>query len=434
MITYRVLLIYIITVLLCGMAKANPAKQDSVMVSLLTCWPGPEIYELCGHSAIRVQTSSMDSVWNYGLFNFNEPNFVYRFVKGETDYMVGGENFESFIYPYMRQGRKVVEQRLNLTDDEARKLLEMLRIESLPENRTYRYNYVYDNCATRISQRVAQATGKKIIYPDTLEYGTFRREMRAFHENYPWYQFGIDLALGAGIDVALQPENEMFVPVVMSRRYDAARLADGRPLVKSMDIIFEGSDNAVLSPTPFYLTPLFISWVVFVLIGIGCVIMITRKKLFRWIYCIWFLLCGIGGCVISFLVFISEHEATSPNILIFWLNPLQLIIALGIWWKSWRIPVAAVAWFNIVTMSIMLLMWPFQLQSANPAFFPLIGSSLALSVVYAILCKVISYNKDRKLSKNEKVNSASNSRPSKPWSPRRSSGFKRTAARNRNSR
>ena len=89
----------------------------------------------------------------------------------------------------------------------------MLREEALPRNRTYRYNYVKDNCATRIVDRVDQATDRRVIYPDTVKYGTFRREMRAYHKDYPWYQFGIDLALGSGLDAGIPGRAEMFVPI-----------------------------------------------------------------------------------------------------------------------------------------------------------------------------------------------------------------------------
>ena len=121
-----------------SIAAAQPEKAAGLTVSLLTCSPGPEIYELYGHEAIRVKGEGIDSVWNYGVFNFKEPNFVYRFVKGETDYMCVGYPTEWFFPEYVERGSRVVEQELDLSDDEARTLLGMLRTNSLPENRVYR--------------------------------------------------------------------------------------------------------------------------------------------------------------------------------------------------------------------------------------------------------------------------------------------------------
>lgn len=372
-------------------------KRDSIVVSLLTAWPGPEVYQLCGHSAIRIRGAEVDSVWNYGVFDFDEPDFVYRFVKGETDYMLVGYPTMWFMPEYLSEGRKVLEQDLNLTQDEAWKLRSLLQTEALPQNRTYRYNYVKDNCATRITDRLAQATDARLIFPDTIAYGTFRREMRAFHRDYPWYQFGIDLALGSGLDRELRANEEMFVPTVMSDRYAKATLSDGRPLVSDTRQLTPDSGHATLPATPWYLTPNFWSAICLILMAAFSVFMAWKRRILRWLYCLWFAIIGLGGCIIAFLVFASDHEATSPNMLLLWLNPLQLIMAVCVWWPRAHWPVNIMAWYNIVVLGILLIIWPFQLQSANPAFFPLMGATLALSIVYAILDYKQSYNINSKI-------------------------------------
>lgn len=372
-------------------------KRDSIVVSLLTAWPGPEVYQLCGHSAIRIRGAEVDSVWNYGVFDFDEPNFVYRFVKGETDYMLVGYPTMWFMPEYLSEGRKVLEQDLNLTQDEAWKLRSLLQTEALPQNRTYRYNYVKDNCATRITDRLGQATDARLIFPDTIAYGTFRREMRAFHRDYPWYQFGIDLALGSGLDRELRANEEMFVPTVMSDRYAGAMLSDGRRLVSDTRQLMPDSGHATLPATPWYLTPNFWSAICFILMAAFSVFMAWKRRILRWLYCLWFAIIGLGGCIIAFLVFASDHEATSPNMLLLWLNPLQLIVAVCVWWPRAHWPVNIMAWYNIVVLGILLIIWPFQLQSANTAFFPLMGATLALSIVYAILDYKQSYNINSKI-------------------------------------
>lgn len=404
-----------ITILLCGSAMAVPVKRDSLVVSLVTVWPGSEVYELDGHSALRIRSAGkdrqrqgvsafpMDSVWNYGLFDFNTPNFVYRFVKGETDYMVGGYPFAYFMPEYYVNRRRVIEQDLNLTQDEAWRLLGLLRTESMPQNCVYRYNYVLNNCATRITDRIGDAVGGKILFPDTLSYGTYRREMRAYHKNYSWYQFGIDLALGSGLDRPLRPNDEMFSPMVMSERYAGGVLPDGRPLVRDTRVLNEGSPDAVLPPTPWYLTPNFWSAVVFILAVLLTVWMAVKKRIFRWIYTLWFLLTGLTGCLVTFLVFVSTHEATSPNLLILWLNPLQLIIAIGVWSRKMKRVTLGMSWLNIITLGVLLLAWPFQSQSASPAVFPLMGATMLLSVAYAIIAHGESYNKRNKNVSRNKI-------------------------------
>ena len=396
----RISIRYILTtlaILFLAFPSVATQKRDSIVVSLLTAWPGPEVYQLCGHSAIRIRGAEVDSVWNYGVFDFDEPNFVYRFVKGETDYMLVGYPTMWFMPEYLSEGRKVLEQDLNLTQDEAWKLRSLLQTEALPQNRTYRYNYVKDNCATRITDRLAQATDARLIFPDTIAYGTFRREMRAFHRDYPWYQFGIDLALGSGLDRELRANEEMFVPTVMSDRYAKATLSDGRRLVSDTRQLMPDSGHATLPATPWYLTPNFWSAICFILMAAFSVFMAWKRRILRWLYCLWFAIIGLGGCIIAFLVFASDHEATSPNMLLLWLNPLQLIVAVCVWWPRAHWPVNIMAWYNIVVLGILLIIWPFQLQSANTAFFPLMGATLALSIVYAILDYKQSYNINSKI-------------------------------------
>ncbi len=362
-------------------AKMRVSPKQGLTASLITCAPGPDIYELCGHSALRIYGEGIDSVWNYGVFDFAEPNFVYRFVKGETDYKLAATSFDRFIFPYVEQQRRVVEQELNLSPEETHRLLAMLREEAKPENCRYRYNYVKDNCATRIVERVGQSADRRIVYPDTVKYGSFRNEMRSYHKDYPWYQFGIDLALGSGIDLPLRGTEEMFVPVELMEKAGNAHFVDGDPLVRNTRVINEGVEDATESPTPFYLAPLFWSWILFVLCSVLCLGMVKTIAIYRWLYALWYGICGIGGCVIFFLVFFSSHEATSPNILLFWLNPLQLIVPVSIWlWRLRRVT-QVVLWYDVIVIALMLVIWPFQQQSANSAFFPLMLVTLELSGV-----------------------------------------------------
>ncbi len=354
--------------------------REDLTVSIVTCDPGPDVYELCGHAALRIRSASMDSVWNYGIFDFTSPNFLYRFCKGETDYMVYGYQFDRFMPAYVMRGSKVTEQVLDLTQEEAAKLRTLLQIESRPENRVYRYNYVRDNCATRPWKRVTQATDRDIQLPDTLFFPTFRSEMSHFHRNYPWYQFGIDLVLGSGLDYPLAKDEDTFAPPVLEEKLSKATIG-GVPLVKETNIIFPGFVDATLPPTPWYLTPMAVG-ILMLLISIGTMFAyIFKGKLWKWWIFLYFLVAGTAGCVVTFLVFFSEHEATSPNLLIFWLNPLQFIVAIGIWIKKWRIPLNVMAIYNIVATLGLTILMGLQIapQVANHAVWPMLWSVLPLA-------------------------------------------------------
>lgn len=365
--------------------SVGPVADGDLIVSIVTCEPGPDVYELCGHSALRIRNERMDSVWNYGIFDFTSPNFLYRFCKGETDYMVYGYQFARFMPTYVRRGSKVTEQVLDLTQEEARRLKEMVERESLPENRVYRYNYVRDNCATRPWKRVTQASSEPVLLPDTLHFPTFRQEMRHFHRNYPWYQFGIDLVLGSGLDYPLERDEDTFAPPVLEAKIADATIG-GRPLVKETRVIYPGNGDVTLPPTPWYKTPM-AAGILMLALSLGALFAFVRKgKGWRWWISLYFLAAGIAGCIVAFLVFFSQHEATSPNVLIFWLNPLQLIIAFGVWWKSWRSVVKVMAIYDAAMAVLLIALWatPLISQVANPAIWPMLACVLPLS--YILIC------------------------------------------------
>lgn len=376
-------------ILLTAMALLSAAgAMAELTASLITCYPGPEVYELCGHEALRIRGvdkdgTLVDSVWNYGVFDFNTPNFVYRFVKGETDYMVIGYPFIYFLPEYQQRGSTVVEQDLNLLPEETEHLRRLLQINSLRQNRTYRYNYVRDNCATRILAMVDSATARDVNYPGETRFRTFREAMRHYHRGYPWYQLGIDLSLGSGIDMPISAREETFVPMELERHASLARFDDGRALVKERRVLYQGTD-ARLSPTPFLLSPLFFSLLILLLSVVIGLYDWRQKRLTRWWYSLYFGMLGAAGCVIWFLVFVSTHYATSPNILSFWLNPLQLIIAALLWVRRARPAVTAMIWINILLCVLPAIIWPFQPQSANAAIWPMMAADLVLCAAYIL--------------------------------------------------
>lgn len=379
--------------ILCAIACVLPSQAiaGDMQASLITCYPGPEIYELVGHEAIRIrgvnpEGQPIDSVWNYGVFDFNTPGFVYRFVKGETDYMVWGYPFAWFMPQYTERGSKVVQQDLALSPEETLDLLLRLRENALEKNRTYRYNYVRDNCSTRVAAIVDSAVSpRRIIYPDSVTFASFRDAMRFYHRDYPWYQFGIDIALGSGIDAPIDTRQEFFAPLRLMELAAGAHFADGQPLVSSTQVLYPGREGAVLPPTPWYAGPTAVMYAVLIFsIGI-CIYSWRRWKMVRWWMSLFFLIIGLAGCVVWFLVFISTHDSTSPNLLCLWLTPLQLIPAICIWWRGGRPLAVAMCVVDILVIAALAVIWAFQPQSTNPAIFPLWGATFILSLTYTLL-------------------------------------------------
>lgn len=377
-------LLYLCIILLTSFFICSAQQKQA---SLITAWPGSEIYELCGHEAIRIQGDGIDSVWNFGVFNFNEPNFVYRFVKGETDYMVDSYPFAWFMPEYIRNGRRIEEQVLNLTPEEVEKLHLLLKESATPPNNRYRYNYIKNNCSTKVADLLDSIGNGNVIYADTVKFSTYRDAMRAYHANYPWYQFGIDIALGNGLEEELSQREELFIPVELHRHAAKAKLPDGRPLVATTNVLYEGRSDSTDGPTPFLLTPLWFSIVV-AAITVLLIILNWRKNCIpKWWYAIYFAVAGCAGCLVTFLVFLSSHAATSPNLLIFWLNPLQLFIPLLIWWNRTSYVKAvldALMWLNLAVVGMLIVLMPIvdKGQAGQTSFIILMATDVVLAAYY----------------------------------------------------
>lgn len=304
-------------------------KRDSIQFSLLTCSPGTEIYSLFGHTAIRYQnyTQNKDIVFNYGMFSFSSPNFIYRFVKGETDYQLGVNDFRSFEAEYMFRGSSVYQQILNLTYEEKLKLQNLLFTNYLPQNRVYRYNYFYDNCTTRARDQIEKCIDGNVEYPTSVLDKTFRGIIHEFTKGFDWEEFGIDLCLGAGADKPIGIRQQMFSPFYMRSFAESAFIKDEngntRPLVLREEVVVDADDvDAADSSFPF--SPIACATFFLFLNVVIAFVQIVRKKIYWFWDLILYLSQGLAGCIIAFLFFFSTHPTVDSNWLILLFNPIPL--------------------------------------------------------------------------------------------------------------
>lgn len=370
------------------LSRSLPAAPDTA-VWLVNIYPGAEIFQLEGHTALVVKIGSRPAAaYNYGVFDFNSPGFVWRFVKGQTDYMVVKWPFDAFMAEYIHEGRRVVAHHIDLDAKQKKELVKALDTNALPQNRTYRYNYVKDNCATRPLDAIEAVLPDSIrLAPALFESNsgvtmTYRNIMRHYHRHYPWYQFGIDLALGSGIDYPLTRREAAFAPVELDAMIKNSTTG-GRRLVDRTEVLFDVSpDNALEAATPWWAGPQAAAIALLVV-----TVMITwydfrHRRLTKWFDSVLFGIIGLTGCLLTFLIFVSVHEATSPNYLYLWLNPLALFPAVCVWLKKCKV---ALFWFQSVNFAVLLalvLLWPLLPQSANPAFLPVIASEMLRTVAF----------------------------------------------------
>ncbi len=364
--------------------------RAELTVSLLTIDPGSDIYELEGHTELYFNDPDrdIDMTVSWGVFDFSSPGFVYRFVKGETDYMAVGYPYDYFIENNTDDGRRVTSRRLNLLPDEAERLLQLALLNIQPQNRVYRYNYVKDNCATRPLSLIERAIGAPLSHPgDTLTSTTWRAEMTRYHANYPWYQYGIDLALGSGIDKTLTGREKCYAPYALREFMAGAVRPDGEPIVVGDEtVLLEGSPAGMPGPpTPWFLTPMFLSCVILVVTALTAWCDIKRKYLSRWLFTLLYTVAALEGLVLTYLIFVSTHEATSPNWLYLWLNPLCLIGVIGVWLKKHNRVVYFYQIVNFVALIALIVIGIAGVQHLNHAFYPLIACYLITSGEYIYL-------------------------------------------------
>ena len=369
-------------------AAPETQDEDSVHVSLVTFYPGSEPHNIWGHSEIRVQQGPVDLYFNYGVFDFQAPAFLWRFMLGQTDYICAPVP-RAYATLGMEE-RRMVEQELNLPQDRAIMVRDFLWNNAQPENRTYRYKFLSDNCSTRPRDIIEMAAGEGLRYPamgDTTV--TYRDILAHYCRNYAWERFGIDLVLGWNVDTVLDQRATMFIPMLLMDAVAGATItADSitMPLVKATTVpIDKSTEGNVRPPTPWYLSPLTIA-----LLVLALTLLVTgrdqrRHDVSRWFDTILFTVGGLAGCILFFLIFFSTHEATSPNINIAWLHPLLLLLAVLPWFKKTR---AAARWLhavNALVVTLLMLAWPWQPQVANIAFSPLMAALVTRSLANVLL-------------------------------------------------
>ena len=131
-------------------------QTEDYTVSILTIGPGNSLNDSFGHSAIRVQskTKKYDLVFNYGIYDYNDPRFYSNFIKGYLKYSLGVSYFENFKSSYIANDRYIKEQVLSLPNDLKEKLVDKLIFNSKPENKDYFYDYFNNNCFFTFSLNV----------------------------------------------------------------------------------------------------------------------------------------------------------------------------------------------------------------------------------------------------------------------------------------
>ncbi len=310
-------------------------------------------------------------VYNYGTFNFDEPGFYTKFIRGKLLYYLSTEDFASFRDSYKEEQRSMIEQVLNLNCSEKLKMVGFLYKNLQPENKYYKYDFLFDNCTTRLRDLLEKVADSTIYFQHVVKPKTSFRELIHVYLNRndkQWSKFGIDLLLGSKTDAFMNNREVMFLPDYLMKSFDSSKIGR-KPIVSSKEEVYNLS---VLEVTTHFLTsPLFIfSLLLIIIIPLSFSKNTTVYRILVSFDSFLFFMTGIAGILIFFMWFGTEHVMCRNNYNIIWALPTHAITAFFIhgqraWVKKYFL-------FAAIADIALLFLWFFLPQELNTAFIPII--------------------------------------------------------------
>ncbi len=385
----------IVTIIIAGLFTMSLSTKGQILtpqaeISVYTLGPfQAELYSAFGHNAIRVSDpfNKLDLIYNYGIYDFEQPNFYLNFVKGKPYYLLGVQHYEPFINVGIHENRKIVQQVLNLTPEEKQELFDFLQWNAKPENRDYYYNYVYDNCATRIRDVVDSLfTQVQYDYSYVVEGVTIRDIMDMYLQEQAWGDLGIDFCLGTDIDKVASGYQYMYMPDFIEKAFAGAYVTVGsktKPLVKETNIIYEPiptvDSKKGFKPFLFFLF-------LFIVIALVSYKDLKKKKRTNWLDIMLFSIVGILGWLLFYLWFFTSH-ISEYNFNLLWAIPLHFPIALFLISKKKSKFIQYYFLSTAVLLLVLLLFWGFWPQNMHESLIPFILALLLRAILVYLFQK-----------------------------------------------
>ncbi len=376
--------VFFLLLVFIALQKINAQHTDScrTRISLLTCTPGEALYSTFGHSALRVVDSSSgtDVIFNYGTFDFDDPEFYQKFTKGSLQYFVSTESPENFLSEYKYFKRGVTEQVLSLSCQEKEQFISALYENAKEENKYYRYDFNYDNCTTRLRDMLEKATGQPLQTANILPapHTTFRDMIHEYLDRgyHDWSKLGIDILLGSPLDKRVTNREAMFLPDYLMMAFDSASLRGQLLVIEKNEIL------PVAAPEKT--KPFFTPFVAFAILWVIIVVMTLIKtplthSFFRVFDPLFFTFCGLLGAFLLFMWFGTEHAMAKYNFNLLWALPTHLVAGpLLFSRKRW---VKKYFYFTCLYYLGLLAAWFFLPQEMNAALLPVVAVMLVRSAV-----------------------------------------------------
>jgi hypothetical protein len=351
--------------------------SESARISLVTVLPGKKVYSLFGHNALRVfdPERGIDIAYNYGVFDFGNPlTFSAKFAYGDLNYRLDRQMFERMVafYP-VEEGRPIIEQVLDLAPGQREAIFRFLEWNAQPENAYYRYDFYYDNCATRIRDVLEENLGEALEVGSADPEVTMRQLLDPYLAERSWLHFGMDAGQGLPADDPATWRTELFLPDRLASWAAAARVREPggvRPLVARTDTIGWTPASAALRAAPNW--PFFVMTAVLGLVAWITILDLRSNRSGRaWLDVPFYTLLGLAGLLIVFLWFIALHAVTKRNVNLLWALPTNLALAWATVRCSGKRWVEALLWGTALASLLFLVGWPLWRQEVPLATLPL---------------------------------------------------------------
>lgn len=304
----------ILFLLLCSAINfgQNLSLSKKARVSVLTCGTGNESYSLFGHTAVRIADPEnfIDQVYNYGAFDFNTPNFVMKFAKGDLQYFAVSHSFADFINTYNYEQRSVYEQELNLPDHLKQKLFDNLNYSLASGDSQYTYKFIDKNCTSMVVDIINKTLGTTAIVKNTDTDISYRTILYPYFENHFYEKLGTSIIFGKKVD---QLGTKIFLPFELKKSLETTQYG-GHLLAKESTTLLHFNPVAPSSWWNNYYT---------YLLFLGLILLLNKAFLNRF----YFIIMGILGLFFLFAGFYSLHLELEYNYNILLFNPILLAVA-----------------------------------------------------------------------------------------------------------
>ena len=374
----------LLAILLClwaGPAAAQTVEPaDQPQAWLVTYSPGKIYWQRFGHNAIwlRNPANGIDHLFNFGFFDFNQENFLGRFIQGKMLYFAAARSPVEEFGEYRSELRSISIQPLNLSSAQYNRLQIYLTRQVQPDSREYRYDYFINNCSTRLRDALdialeGELEGQFSEISATLN---FRQHVNQLTRPAPWLHLGLAMGLGSPVDQPVSRFAEAFIPQQLAELVaDAINPDTGGLLAGPSEVVYTAAEDQ-----PSVAGQAWLRYALWGLLLAGFLLLLSLPAWRSgvrpcWRYTpavIWSIAAGLAGSLLVYLWIFTDHEAAYRNINLLLLNPMLLPLGLVLAVRASTMLIPVTKWLLAVSWITALLVgfgpWMVQDNRAVIAF------------------------------------------------------------------